>query len=118
MEAEYIALSEACKEVVWLRRLLADFDAEQHGPTIIFEDNTSCISFVEVERQSRLSKHIDTRMHFTKDLVQRGIVGLKYCATETMVADVLTKPVGSVKQKQFATALGLTDEDGRAKGGA
>lgn len=118
MEAEYIALSEACKEVVWLRRLLTEMDAEQREPTVIYEDNTSCISFVEVERQSRLSKHIDTRMHYTKDLVQNGVVILKYCASETMVADILTKPVGSVKQKQFSTSMGLTDEDGRAEGGA
>ncbi|XP_062538846.1 uncharacterized protein LOC134207143 [Armigeres subalbatus] len=73
MEAEYIALSEASKEVVWLRRLLAKMDAKQPDATIIYEDNyyTSCISFVEVERQSRLSKHIDTRMPYTMDLVKR-----------------------------------------------
>ncbi|POM64498.1 Retrovirus-related pol Polyprotein [Phytophthora palmivora] len=32
-EAEYMALSDCIKEVVWMRRLLKDIGAEQHGPT-------------------------------------------------------------------------------------
>ncbi|XP_058444545.1 uncharacterized protein LOC131426110 [Malaya genurostris] len=48
MEAEYTALSEACKELIWIRRLLNDLKCTQVGATVMFEDNMSCINFVEV----------------------------------------------------------------------
>lgn len=107
MEAEYIALSEACKELVWLRRLLAEMGVHQEGPTTVHEDNTSCIEFVGVDRQSRRSKHIDTRMFYARDLCEKGVVSVKYCPSESMMADVLTKPLGAVKQRRFAEMLGL-----------
>lgn len=109
MEAEYIAVSEACKELVWLRRMLDEMGAEQCGPTVLFEDNRSCMEFVEMERVSRRSKHIDTRMFYTKDMCEKGLVELRFCPSENMTADLLTKPLGPVKQKKFAEAMGLTE---------
>ncbi|KXJ68002.1 hypothetical protein RP20_CCG006710 [Aedes albopictus] len=85
---------------------------KQEGPTVMFEDNMSCINFVEVERQSRRSKHIDTRMHFTRELVENGIAVLQHCVSENMTADMLTKAVGSIKQKKFSSAMGLVGKDG------
>ena len=38
-EAEYVALSTATQEAVWLRRLLSDIKATPKTPTIIKEDN-------------------------------------------------------------------------------
>ena len=43
-EAEYIAVSTAIQEVVWLRRLLTDLQALPEGPTIIKEDNQGTIA--------------------------------------------------------------------------
>lgn len=115
MEAEYIALSEACKEVVWLRRLLEEIGEKQNDPTVILEDNRSCIDFVREERLSRRSKHIDTRLFYTKDLAEKGVVALQYCSTENMTADVLTKPLGAVKQRRFAEKMGLVSTADRAE---
>lgn len=109
MEAEFIALSEACRELTWLRRLLYDMGENQNDPTIVFEDNQGCINFAEDERQSRRSKHIDTRMFFTKDLIDKGVVKLQYCPSESMAADMLTKPLGSEKLKRFVAMAGITD---------
>lgn len=113
MEAEYVALSEACRELLWLRKLLEDFGFKQQGPTTVFEDNISCIDFTSVDRTSRRSKHIDTRKFFAKDLSDKGLVSISYCPSESMVADILTKPLGSVKQQQFATMMGLIGSSGR-----
>ena len=43
------------------------------------------------------TKHIDIKYHFIRDLVEAGRIELSYCATENMVADILTKGV-SIKQ--------------------
>lgn len=107
MEAEYVALSEACREVVWLRRLLEEVQLKQTDATVIYEDNRSCIDFIGIERQSRQSKHIDTRMCFARDLVEKGTVRILYCPSEEMKADILTKPLGGTKQLKFSKAMGL-----------
>lgn len=107
MEAEYVALSEAAQEAVWLRRLLCELGAEQRQPTKINEDNRSCIDFVSLDRQNKRSKHIDTRQHHAKDLCSKGVIQLGYCPTNRMVADIFTKPLGPQKINQYVADLGL-----------
>lgn len=117
MEAKYAALSGACKELLRLRRLLEDFQEIQPEPTIVYEDNRSCNDFVQ---PSRRSKHIDTWMPFAKDSAEKGVVAycscsllqfVQYCSSEEMEADMLTKPLASVKLKVFAEAIGLVVAD-------
>lgn len=108
MEAEYLALSETCQELIWFRRLMADLGEPQQGATIVYEDNQSCLCFVNLEKTNKRSKHIDTKQHFIKDLCDRGEVKLVYCPTEKMTADVLTKPLGTVKFRGFLESLGLS----------
>lgn len=50
MEAEYVALSDTCQELIWIRRLLSDLEEPPVGATHVFEDNQSCLSFVQAER--------------------------------------------------------------------
>lgn len=106
MEAEFIALSEACKEMLWLRRLLGDMQQSVDGPSKIYEDNQSCLKFVETERLSNLSKHIDTRDKFVKDYVDRKIIVCEYCPTEIMVAD-MTKPLNVQRLEKLKLMAGL-----------
>lgn len=51
-EAEYIALCDAAKEVVWIRRLCSDFGVNVDEPTQIYEDNQSCIRMLLNDNQS------------------------------------------------------------------
>ncbi|XP_062538014.1 uncharacterized protein LOC134206332 [Armigeres subalbatus] len=64
MEAEYVALSEACQETIWLRQLLFDFGEPLEAPAILKEDNQGCLAFVKTERTNRRSKHISTKEKF------------------------------------------------------
>lgn len=110
MEAEYIALGEACQEAVWLRQLLRDFGEEVNSPTVINEDNQGCISFVSAGRTSKRSKHIETRQFFVKDVCDRGDVELQYCPSERNTADIFTKPLGTSKIVEHSDSLGLSLE--------
>lgn len=107
MEAEYVALSEACQEAIWLRQLLVDFGERQEQATTIREDNQGCIAFVKTERVNRRSKHIDTRQKFVQELCSTGQIALEYCPTDRMAADILTKPLGPLKHDRFRIMLGL-----------
>ena len=46
-EAEYIALSGATQEPIWMRRLLTDIGIEQAEPSTIFEDNQGVIELAK-----------------------------------------------------------------------
>lgn len=106
-EAEYIALSEAVKEALWIRRLLQDFDQATEGPTVIMEDNQSCIKMLQNDRLSHRTKHIATKYHFIRDLSKRGDIIVEYCPTSQMTADLLTKPLEAVKLRSFVNSIAL-----------
>lgn len=97
-EAEYVSLSEACKEAMWLRKLLSDFNQIQNKPTILYEDKQSCLNFIKEERLST---------YFVKDHVDNGHVLWVYCPTEEMLADMLTKPLAAKHLQNLRSKCGL-----------
>lgn len=106
-EAEFIALSEACREAIWLRKLLEDFEQPLDEPTLINEDNQSCLALITQEGFSNRSKHIDTRHNFIRDNVQKGIITCRYCPTEEMLADICTKALGATKIAHLRKLSGI-----------
>ena len=97
IEAEFIALSDTCQETIWLRRLLEDMYEESTNPTLIYEDNQSCIKIIEKEKFSNRTKHIDTKVHFVKDHIEKGHISYKFCPKEEMTADLFTKPLAPTR---------------------
>lgn len=106
-EAEFIALSEACKEALWIRRILEDFNQSMKNSTTIYEDNQSCLKLIEEENMSGRSKHIDVRHYFVKDYIDKGFINCTYCPTEKMLADLLTKPLSACRIKLFRKECGV-----------
>ncbi|XP_062535117.1 uncharacterized protein LOC134204311 [Armigeres subalbatus] len=102
MESEYVALCDAAQETIWLRRVLQDIGVKQEDPTTLYEDNQSCIAFAKSERTTRRSKHIETKQMFVQDLCRKDVIRLQYLCSEDMVADALTKPLGTIKTNVFA----------------
>ena len=52
-------------------------------------------------------KHIEIKYHYIRDMVQGGVVKLKYVMTDEHIADVLTNPLARVKFKYFKENLGF-----------
>jgi hypothetical protein len=63
----------------------------QEGSTPMFEDNQACISMVNSPVYSDRNKHIDVRYHYTRWLVEEGVVEVKYISTHKQLADIFTK---------------------------
>ena len=106
-EAEFVALAEGCQELIWTRRLLEEVGEAAVGPTTVFEDNQSCMKLVDSDKIERRSKHIETRYFFVRDLKEKGTISLKYCPTEDMLADVMTKPLARIKLEKLRSAIGV-----------
>lgn len=106
-EAEFIALSEACKELIWIHTLIQDFCMKVNLPTTIYEDNQGCLALIQNEGSSSRSKHIDVRRCFAKDCHNRGWTKYKYCPTDEMIADMMTKPLCKTKVMKYREMIGL-----------
>jgi hypothetical protein len=107
MEAEYIALVDAAKEGLWLNRLEKEIYSKTSPKVVLMEDNQSAIKMAKNEILNDRSKHIDVRFHFIRQHVIDGSVELRYCPTDEMVADALTKPLERVKLCQHVAGMCL-----------
>lgn len=106
-EAEYIALASAAQESLWLQQLLSDLKTKQVEPMIIFEDNQSAISMSKNPQFHGRSKYIAIKYHFIREQVCNGKVELKYCKTNDMVADIMTKGLSGEQFEKLRLMAGV-----------
>lgn len=109
LEAEYMALTQAAKEAIWIKSYLADIDVHVHGPVTVFGDNQGSLALAKNPVFHARTKHIDIQHHFIRDCVASGTIFVDYISTHDMLADGLTKPLSRDKHLRFAYELGLTD---------
>ena len=91
VEAEYMAISAAVQEVLFLRQLTTNLDHIPASSTKMLEDNSGCMALATNPMTTGKTKHIDIRYHFILEVVKIKEVTLEYCPTIDMLADVLTK---------------------------
>jgi hypothetical protein len=107
MEAEYMALSQAACEAVWLRRLLEQMGFAQDQPTVLLADNQGSMALATNPVHHDRSKHIDIQHHYIREVVDDKLVMLQYCSTQDMAADVLTKSLTRDKHCKCVQMLGI-----------
>ncbi|XP_039134340.1 uncharacterized protein LOC120271728 [Dioscorea cayenensis subsp. rotundata] len=110
-EAEYIFVTSAACEVVWLRRLLQDMNEKQACPTTLMCNNKYAISIARNPILHGRTKHIDTRYHFIRDLIKDGTINIIHCSTLDQVADVFTKGLPNCKFEALRNMLGMRGSD-------
>jgi len=105
-EAEYMALSDTSRQILWMRSLL-----EEIGYSIkaipLNGDNQGAIFMASNPVQEKRIKHIDIRYHFIHQVVSDGKVVLYYIEGDKNPADMFTKNLGHLKFLQFRGQLGL-----------
>ena len=92
-EAEFMALSEVCRELMWICRFYDEIGIEYEVPTI-FCDSQSAIHWAEDPIQHQRNKHIEIKYYYCRDVVAKDQVRLFYICTTIQLADPMTKPVG------------------------
>jgi len=107
-QAEYIAVSHATKEAVFLRQLLSEFESADIGRVVIKEDNQAALSIAQNPVFYSKTKHIDVCYHFVREVVTDGQIGLEYCNSKDMIADI-TKPWSKFQFEKLRLKLGLCD---------
>ena len=91
-EAEYIAASEASRDIRWLRVFLAEIGQAQADSTSLAMDSTAAIrTALEEGGMNGRRKHINVRHHFILEQVKEGFVELFWVPTADELADIMTK---------------------------
>jgi ABC-type nitrate/sulfonate/bicarbonate transport system substrate-binding protein len=106
-ESELLALQESTTYALWLSTLLQDLNLQQNEPIRIAQDNKSTIYIAEYGGNFSNSKHIINRQLFIAQHLHEKDISLVYCPTETMPADMLTKPLPSPTLKKLAKIISL-----------
>ncbi|GKE25787.1 retrotransposon protein, putative, ty1-copia subclass [Tanacetum coccineum] len=89
-EAEYIALSGCCAQILWMRSQLTDYGLK-FNKSPLYYDNKSAIALCCNNVQHSRSKHIDVRYHFIKEQMENEVVELYFVRTEYQLAASLPK---------------------------
>ena len=108
-EAEYVALNDAAKEGLWLRRLLREI---KFNPltTPIMVDNQSTIALAKHSMLKPRTKHIAMRYHWIREVLADKQFKLCYISTETNLADLLTKVLGAKRSNELLQKLMVTND--------
>ena len=96
MESEYIALSQAMRELIPLRRVVAEIasalgmeaSSECRTHSKLFEDNNGALTMAQVPR---ITVRNAVKCHFFHDHVSRGNIQVLKIDTTKQKADMLTK---------------------------
>ena len=106
-EAEYMALHDCSKDVMWMCNILLEMGFPIKTPIPIYVDNQGAIFNASNPTHERKTKHIAVRYHKIREYVEEGSVDLFYVRTDENPSDIFTKPLGRIKFELFRKSLGL-----------
>ncbi|GJS47068.1 hypothetical protein Tco_0597189 [Tanacetum coccineum] len=111
-EAEYIAATGCCANILWMKSQLTDYDII-YEKVPIFCDNTSAITISNNPVLHSRTKHIDIRYHFIRDHILKGDIELHFIPTQYQLDDIFTKPLDEPTFKRLIVELGMLNIDSK-----
>ncbi|KAL2234657.1 UNVERIFIED_CONTAM: Retrovirus-related Pol polyprotein from transposon TNT 1-94 [Sesamum indicum] len=107
-EAEYVAVTKAAKELIWLQHFLGELGKPQ-ADVILHSDSQSAIHLAKNPAFHSRTKHIEIKYHFIRQLLEKKALQLEKIQREKNPADMLTKAVAMEKLKLCTASTGLDD---------
>ena len=105
-EAEYVAVTEASKEMVWLQSFLVEL-GKKHVKCVLYSDSQSAIHLAKNPAFHSRTKHIELKYHFIRSLLDKGVIQLEKIQGAKNPADMLTKVVTLEKLELCVASIGL-----------
>jgi hypothetical protein len=101
-EAEYVAVSESTKEIIFIAQTLESIGIEVKYPIIVKVDNIGAIFMSENVTATARSRHIDARYHYVRNYIEDGVIKIQFVFTKDNKADVFTK---NTKSESFVSVM-------------
>lgn len=105
--AEYMALTDATKELIFLKEFITELGFEKSSGGILFNDNLGAKKLAENPAYHARTKHIDIRHHFVREALKDRKVSIQHLSTEDMPADLMTKGLPRGKHLKCLDLCGL-----------
>ncbi|KAJ0865779.1 putative RNA-directed DNA polymerase [Helianthus annuus] len=107
-EAEYVAATEACKELLWLKRFMQELGFMQQRYVVLC-DNQSAIHLAKNSMFHKRTKHIDVKYHWIRDALEDKLFELDKVHTDDNGSDMLTKSLAREKLKICCSIAGMAN---------
>jgi hypothetical protein len=107
-EAEYVAATEASKEMIWLQRFMEELGKKQENNKL-YCDSQSAIHLAKNSAFHSKTKHIQLRYHFIRSALEDGQLKMEKIHTSQNPADMLTKGVTREKLSSCSVSVGLQE---------
>ncbi|PKU86178.1 Retrovirus-related Pol polyprotein from transposon TNT 1-94 [Dendrobium catenatum] len=108
-EAEYRALATAATDLIWLRRLLAEFHISSTKPTLLLCDNISVIALAHNPIFHARTKHVEIDFHFIRDCIKNQVLKIAHVYTADQLADLFTKSLSISRFTSLRDKLTLAE---------
>ena len=105
-EAEYVAMSACCAQVIYMRSQLMDYGYTFNRIPMYCDSKSSIAISCNTVLHSK-SKHISLRYHFIKDHVEKGKIELYFVGTEYQLADLFTKALPPSRFAELVHKIGM-----------
>ncbi|KAG8503539.1 hypothetical protein CXB51_001508 [Gossypium anomalum] len=105
-EAEYIVITKACKEAIWLKGLFSELNKDLQISTV-FCDSQNVIFLTKDQMFHEKTKHIDVRYHFVHNIIARGDIVVSKINTHENPTDVMTKSLLITKFEHCLDLVGV-----------
>ena len=104
-EAEYMALSPLCKEVIFATQLCTEVGFDTDMPVLTFDDSEPAIAIAMGTGLTKRSRSIRLSFHNVRDCVATGVIKLLKKSGKTNPADILTKGLGKEAHNRYCNVF-------------
>ena len=107
MESEYIGVSDATKEVIWISSLFTHLLSLDAYPQEIFVHNQGAIQPAKNPKFQERTKHIGVQYQFVRDACERNAMRITYLPTSEMIADITMKSLPQETHWKHVNGMGM-----------
>ena len=108
IEAEYIAITETSKELLWMKKFLQELGLQQEM-YLLYCDSQSTIHLSKNPTFHSRSKHIDVRYHWIRDALEIKLFCVEKIHTNENGSDMMTKPIPTENLQVCRKQAGLVE---------
>ena len=117
MEAKYIAVSQATKQILWMFSEMEEVGYAQEKLGVLYNNNSGTVTLTKNTKHNSRIKHIDIRHYFIHGCVENREISVIHVSSVDNLADLFTKALGHISHQHACVLLCLCEPTRLEQGG-